>query len=471
MIAEPQSQQQPQPHLIRRFGLLQSTALNVTNMIGIGPFITIPALMSTINGGGPQCMIGWFAALLIVLPDGLIWAELGAAMPSSGGSFSWLHEAYGREKWGRLMAFLFIWQFILSGPMEIGSGFIGLKQYLPYFAGKLTPFQLNAINLALAALLFVLLYRRIGSVGKITVWLWIGTMLTCGAVIAGGIGHFDPKIAFDFPKNAFRFSPGFWTGLGAAASIGVYDYLGYYDICYIGEEVREPGKVIPRSIILSLGIVAVIYLTMNMAIIGVVPWRSFVPAPDSGTAAPVASWFMEKIWGARVARVFTLMVLWTAFGSIFTLILGYSRIPYAAARDGCFFRVFGRLHPVKDFPHYSLVLIVVLSVAFSFVDLTTLINALVAMRILVQFIGQIGAVILLRRLRPDMPRPFRIWLYPLPALVALIGWVFIFLTTDPKLQLGAIAAMGLGVVFFLVWSWMGQAWPFAEGDRSLNGNT
>jgi amino acid transporter len=456
-----------QPHLTRRFGLLQATALNVTNMIGIGPFVTIPLLMSTINGGGPQCMIGWFAALLVVLPDGLIWAELGAAMPSAGGSFVWLREAYGREKWGRLMAFLFIWQFILSGPMEIGSGFIGLKQYLPYFLGGVTTVQMNAIVLLLGALLFALLYRRIGSVGKITVCLWVGTMLTVGAIIFGGIGHFDPKIAFDFPKNAFHVSPGFWTGLGAAASIGVYDYLGYYDVCYIGEEVREPGKVIPRSIMLSLGIVAVIYLTMNLAIIGVVPWRSFVPAPDNGTAAPVASWFIEKIWGTRTARVFTFMVLWTAFGSIFTLMLGYSRIPYAAARDGCFFRVFSKLHPTKDFPHLSLSLIVILSICFSFADLSTLINALVAMRVLVQFIAQIGAVMLLRRLRPDMPRPFRIWLYPLPALVALIGWIFIFLTTETKLQLGALAALGLGIIAFLVWSAIGKTWPFAQRKFEL----
>jgi amino acid transporter len=201
---------------------------------------------------------------------------------------------------------------------------------------------------------------------------------------------------------------------------------------------------------------------MNLSIIGVVPWRTFVPAPDSGTAAPIASWFVEKIWGNRVARAFTFMVLWTAFGSIFTLMLGYSRIPYAAARDGCFFPVFARLHPVKDFPHLSLMLIVALSAAFSFVDLTTLISALIAMRVLVQFIGQIGAVMLLRRLRPDMPRPFRVWLYPLPALMALGGWIFIFLTTERRLQIGALAALGLGVVCFLVWSWHERAWPFVR---------
>ena len=287
-----------QPHLIRRFGLLQATALNMSNMIGIGPFITIPALMSAINGGGPQCMLGWVIALLIALPDGLIWAELGASMPHSGGSYVWLREGFGRETWGRLMAFLFMWQFMLSGPMEIGSGFIGMKQYLSYLVGDLPPVQMHLIVTGLGLLLFMLLYRRINSIAKITVGLWIGTMVTVGAVILSGVGHFDPKVAFDVPPGAFSFSLGFVMGLGAGARIGVYDYLGYYDICYIGEEVRNPGKVIPRSIIISLLGVAAIYLTMNLSIIGVVPWRTFVPVPESGPAA-IASLFMERIWGRR----------------------------------------------------------------------------------------------------------------------------------------------------------------------------
>jgi amino acid transporter len=458
--------QPAQPHLIRRFGLLQATALNVTNMIGIGPFVTIPILMGTINGGGPQCMLGWITSLLIVLPDGLIWAELSAAMPVSGGSYTWLREAFGRETWGRLMAFLFIWQFIVSGPMEIGTGFIGVKQYLAFVLGDVKPWQMNAINVGLTILLYWLLYRRIGSVGQITVWLWIGTMITVVAVIVTGMTHFDSKIAFDFPPKAFSFSMGFISGLGAATSIGIYDYLGYYDVCYIGEEVRDPGKVIPRSIILSVAGVAVIYLMMNFSIIGVVPWKSFVCAPDADPVA-IGSIFMQKIWGTKVAWIFTFLILWTAFGSIFTLALGYSRVPYAAARDGGFFRVFSRLHPTKDFPHVSLTLIVVLSITFSFLPLGTLIAALLALRILVQFIGQIGAVILLRRNRPEMPRPFRIWLYPLPALMALAGWCFVFLTTEAKLQWIALAALALGIVAFLIWSRLNRSWPFERTARSV----
>lgn len=452
-----------EPHLKRRFGLWQATALNMTNMIGVGPFITIPALMSTINGGGPQCMLGWLAALIIVGADGLVWAELGAAMPASGGSYLWLREGFGREKWGRLMAFLFIWQFIISGPMEIGTGFIGLKQYLGFFLGQAPPVVVKLIIVGLGALLLALLYRRIVSVGRITMLLWAGTLLTVGAVILSGIGHFDPKVAFSTPPRAFAFSMGFVMGLGAAASIGVYDYLGYYDICYIGEEAVEPGKTIPRSILLSLGGVAVIYLTMNLSIIGVVPWRTFVPVPDSGPA-PIASIFMERVWGAKVAWGFTFMILWTAFGSVFTLLLGYSRAPYAAARDGYFFKVFARLHPTKDFPHVSLVFVTVLSVAFSFVDLSTLINALLTTRIVVQFIGQIGALIILRRTQPKMPRPFRMWLYPLPALVALGGWIFLFVTTERKLQVGCVLALAVGTVCFLLWSWRGRAWPFAKSE-------
>jgi amino acid transporter len=249
--------------------------------------------------------------------------------------------------------------------------------------------------------------------------------------------------------------------LGAATSVGIYDYLGYYDICYMGGEARNPGKVIPRSIVLSLLVVAAIYVTMSLCIMGVVPWRSFVARPGADPVA-IGSLFMRKIWGVTVARVFAFLVLWTVFGSIFTLALGYSRVPYAAARDGCFFRVFGRLHPTKNFPHVSLALIVGLSILFSFVGLGTLIGALLALRVIVQFLGQIVAVWRLRRLRPDMPRPFRIWLYPLPSLVALGGWCFIFLTTGWKLQLGALAALGAGIAAFLVWSRATRKWPFGQ---------
>ncbi|HYV33054.1 MAG TPA: APC family permease [Candidatus Binatia bacterium] len=452
----------PETHLLRRFGLLQATALNMTNMIGVGPFITIPALMSAMNG--PQAMLGWLVALVIALADGLVWSELGAALPGSGGSYLYLREGFGRQTFGKLVTFLFIWQFLLSGPLEIASGYIGFKQYASY----LWPNMANgaagaALVLGVGLLAVVLLYRQISSIGRITVSLWAGTLLTVVAVMLTGATHFQAKRAFDFPPGAFDLSLGYFLGLGAASRLGIYDYLGYYDVCFIGDEVREPGKVIPRSIVISLLGVAVIYVTMNLSIIGVVPWHEFVsppgqPLPDP--PPPVVSMFIERVYGSRVAVVFTVMVLWTAFGSCFALLLGYSRIPYAAARDGNFFSVFARLHPTQNFPHVSLLLIGSLSIAFSFFSLVDVIDGLLVTRILVQFVGQIGAVLWLRRRAPELPRPFRMWLFPAPALVALVGWSFLFWTSGTTPKLYALAVLGLGVLFFLVWSRWTRRWPF-----------
>jgi len=444
----------------RRFGLLHATALNMTNMIGIGPFITIPLLMSAL--GGPQAMLGWAVALIIVLCDGMVWSELGAAMPGSGGSFGYLRRGYGEQKFGRLMGFLFVWQFIFSGPLEIASGYIGFSQYLGYIWKGITPRQTMLVVAVLGLGNIALLYRRIRSIATITLTLWIGTIVTAIAVIVTGAIHFDPRVAFDFPPGAFNFSIGFLLGLGAASRIGVYDYLGYYDVCYIGDEVENPGRVIPRSILWSTVLVALIYVAINFSIIGVVPWRDFVPASEHPQSNFVVSIFMERIFGPGIATVFTAMILWTAFGSVFALLLGYSRIPYAAARDGYFFRVFGRLHAKHQFPYVSLVVLGLLAIVAGFATLGVVIDALITTRILVQFIGQIGAVALLRRHEPDMPRPYRMWLYPLPSLIALLGWIFIFATTPLKIMGFGLGALGLGIVCFLIWSKKTRTWPFEE---------
>jgi len=436
--------------LQRRFGLVQATALNMINMIGIGPFITIPLLMTAL--GGPQAMLGWLVALVIVICDGMVWSELGAAMPQSGGSFGYLREAFGRHGLGRLMAFLFVWQFILSGPLEIASGYIGFSQYLGYIWPTATPWMLVAVAATIGVVNIALLYRRITSIAKITVSLWVGTLLTTAMVIVTGAMHFDPKVAFDFPPGAFSFSLGFLMGRGAASRVGVYDYLGYYDVCYIGDEVRDPGRVIPRSILISTVVVALIYFGINLSIIGVVPWREFVPAGDHPQSAFVVSTFMERIYGPKIATAFTVMVLWTAFGSVFALLLGYSRVPYAAARDGYFFAPFARLHPTGGFPALSLIVLGLIAIAACAFSLGIVIDALIATRILVQFIGQIAAVIHLRRVRPEMPRPYRMWLYPIPAFIALVGWIFIFLTTDVRIIAFGLGLLALGVVAFSVWS-------------------
>lgn len=446
--------------LTRRFGVVHATALNMINMMGIGPFITIPLLMSAL--GGPQAMVGWGVALVLVVADGMVWSELGAALPGSGGSFRYLVEAYGPATWGRLVGFLFVWQFILSGPLEIASGYIGFANYAGYLWKGLTARGAFVIAAVVGAVNIVLLYRRINSIAKITLSLWVGTLVTVAVVVATGALHFQAHRAFDFPPHAFGFSLGFLVGLGAASRIGIYDYLGYYNVCYIGDEVRDPGRVIPRSILISTVAVALIYLAVNLSVIGVVPWREFVPAEGKAAAGFVVSIFMEQIWGPRAAAWFTLLILWTAFASVFALLLGYSRIPYAAAREGYFFQPFSKLHPTEQFPHVSLVVIGVIAIACSAVSLGAVIDALLVTRIVVQFIGQIGAVVLLRRRRPDLPRPYRLWLYPVPLAVALAGWLFVFATTQPPILLFGLVVLAAGVAGFAVWSWRGKTWPFTR---------
>jgi amino acid transporter len=458
-----QNGEEIRPGLSRRFGLLQASALNMSNMVGVGPFITIPLLLSAM--GGPQALLGWILALIIVVFDGMIWSELGAALPGSGGSYHYLRAAFGPEGFGRLMAFLFIWQFLFSGPLEIASGYIGFANYLSYIWKSLTPVQIKLAAAAVGAFNILLLYRRISSIGKITVGLWIGTLLTAGVVIAAGFTHFRPARAFDFPPGAFRLSLGFLFGLGMAARIGIYDYLGYYDVCYIGDEVKDAGRVIPRSILISVLVVGLLYIGINLAIIGVVPWREFVPAAAHPSSGFIVSVFMERLFGARAAALFTAMILWTAFGSVFALLLGYSRIPFAAARNGDFFRVFGRLHRRRNFPHIALVAIGGLAIVASFFPLGLVIDALITTRILVQFIGQIGAVVWLRKKRPDLPRPYRVWLYPLPNLVALLGWIFVFATSGTKVILFGLATLLAGILLFLAWSRLGRRWPW-NPDRT-----
>ena len=469
MIPEPTA---PAP-LERRLTLLPATALNMANMIGVGPFITIPLLMSAL--GGPQSLLGWLVALAITLPDALVWSELGAALPGSGGTYRWLREGFGPQTWGRLMAFLFIWQFIISGPMEIASGYIGVAQYLDYLwpgmmnAG-LPTLKGGAVVVALGLLNIGLLWRPIASLGKLMIVLWAGVMLTVAVVLVGGALNFDPKKAFDFPANSWAFSSGFLLGLGAAARIGLYDFLGYYDVCYLGDEVKHPGRTIPRSVIGSLIVVAVLYVGVNLSLNGVISWREFVPAENHPEIANfIGSIFVERLYGRTAASIFTLMVVWTALGSVFALLLGYSRIPYAAAQDGTFFRVFGKLHPTKHFPHVALLVIGGLAIAASFVSLGVVIDTLIAARILIQFVGQIVALVLLRRHQPQLARPYKVWLYPLPLLVAGTGWLLVFATTPPKVIGFALGALALGVAGYFSWAKATAKWPFAADENKTAG--
>ncbi len=434
---------------MRGFGLLQASALNMSNMVGVGPFITIPLIIASM--GGPQCMLGWLLGAVLALCDGLVWSELAAAMPGTGGTYLYLSEAFRKTSLGGILPFLFIWQFIFSGPLEIASGYIGFAQYVGYFWHGMGPAQTRMVCAAVGVAVIVLLYRGVTAVGRLTVVLWVGMLVTVFGIIVTGLMNFRAGVAFDFPPNAFTFSTGFVTGLGSAMLIAMYDFMGYYSICYVGGEVRNPARVIPRSIVYSVLAVAGIYTLMNLSIIGVIPWREAVQSKF------IAAQFIEKLYGARAATAVTVLVLWTAFASVFALLLGYSRIPYAAAVNGHFFPVFGRLHPKGRFPHISLLVIGVLSIGAAFWNLDTVISALLTSRILIQFIGQIFALRYLRTHRQDIVRPFRMWLYPIPAIVALLGWIYIFVTSGWVFVGFGLLTLAFGIVAYAIWKRVARA--------------
>ncbi len=441
------------PGLHRGLGVVQATALNIANMVGIGPFITIPGFLAAMHG--PQALIAWVIAAVLVVCDGLVWSELGAALPGSGGSYHFLSEIYGRVRFGRIIPFLFIWQFLVSGTLELASGYIGAVKYLEYPFPRLEetlsdwhfPGGVRSLAAAGALMVTLLLCRHIRSLGWLGIIFCGGAMVTLLTVIIAGYAHFNRSL-LTLPDDAFRLDGErpFFGGLGAAMAIAIYDYLGYYNVCHLGDEVVKPGRTIPRAVMFSVAIVAVLYLSMNLAIIGVVPWQ------DAMRSNFIASEFMEILYGRRTAEIFTWLILWTVVASVFAMTLGYSRIPYAAARAGGFFRVFAIVHPVHRYPVVSLAALGLLTASFCFVALDVVINAAVIVRILVQFIAQIVGLHILRTTRPDVRLPFRMWLYPLPSLVALFGWIFVFVMADWRILSIALGVLASGCAAYGAWS-------------------
>ncbi|MCU1286956.1 MAG: amino acid/polyamine/organocation transporter, superfamily [Acidobacteriales bacterium] len=472
------------PKLIRGLSLRSATALNMIDMIGVGPFITIPLIISAM--GGPQAMLGWIFGALLAICDGLVWAELGAAMPQAGGSYFYLKNIYGANSLGRLLSFLFIWQLSFSAPLSVASGCIGLSRYAAYIFPQLDhvwsthkfaaaipllgTLELNVIVsgatfLAIAAVLLAvfLLYRKIADIGRFSIVLWVGVIATIAWVIFAGVTHFNAARAFDFPPNAFQLDHGFFIGLGAALLVANYDYWGYYNVCFLGEEVENPGRNIPRALMYSILAVATIYIVMNISILGVLPWRELNDAAKTDTRFFIMSTFMQRIYGAWAGYLISGLIIWTAFASVFSLLLGYSRVPYAAALDGNYFKAFASVHPEHKFPNVSLLWLGFVAAAFCFLRLADVIAALVVIRLTIQFLTQSIGLMILRVRQPELERPFRMYFYPIPALIAIAGYLFV-LFSRPNFQKEiryAALLIFTGTIIYMFRSWRNGEWPFA----------
>jgi fructoselysine transporter len=450
------------PKLQRSLGLFQSTVVNMIDMVGIGPFITLPIVMGLMGG---MFLYAWIAGAILSLIDAMIWSELGAAYPLAGGNYNFLKEAYGKNGMGRMMSFLYVWQTIIQAPLVAASAAIGFSQYLGYLV-HLDTWQQKMISGAVIILITILLYRKIDSIGKIGVLLWTGVLLTLAWIIVGGIAHGNFLQPLKNINADFSWGHLASFAFGQACIKSVYSYLGYYNVCHLGGEIKNPERNIPRSMFISVIGIAILYLAMNMSVSSVIPWQEIQELGKSENKDYVVSLFIERLYGHQAGIVVTIMILWVALASLFALLLGYSRIPYAAAKDGAFFSIFAKLHPTKNFPYISLLVIATLGFAFSLLfRMSDVISGILAMRIIVQFIAQAAGVILLRKKNGVENLPYKMPLYPLPVILAVIIWILLFSCTGIKSIVSFLIVFGTGIVVYFIYAKLQQQWPFNNTEE------
>ncbi|MDN3548366.1 APC family permease [Mucilaginibacter aquaedulcis] len=438
----------------RHLTLLQATSINMTDMVGIGPFITLPLVISLMNG--PYFLYAWIAGAFLSMIDAMVWSELGAAFPMAGGSYNFLKETYGNKKWGKLMSFLFVWQTMIQAPLVIASAAIGFAAYLSYLL-PLSNFESKMVSGGVVIAVILLLYRKIESIGKISIVLWLTVLVTMFWIIGGGIAHGNFLHPIKHMNDGLSLNFAFTTAIGFASVKSVYSYLGYYNVCHLGGDIINPSKNIPRSMFLSIVGIAILYLCMNISVVSVIPWQQ---AKESKF---IISEFMEYLSGPVAAQVVTCLVLIVAFASVFSATLGYSRIPYAAAADGAFFKVFAKLHPKGNFPYMSLLILGGIAFAFSLMfKLGEVISAILAMRILVQFIGQAVGLIMLRKVRAKTDFPYKMPFFPWPVYLAILMWFGILISTGKSLVLGGLTVILIGTIVYLIKSKLKKEWPFQQ---------
>ena len=427
--------------LVRGLSLTQATSLNMIDMVGIGPFVTIPFIIQTM--GGPQCILAWLLGAFLSFMDAFVWAELGAKWPQAGGSYVFLQKLFGK-KYGRLMSFLFVWQTSIQAPLVVASGAIGFSQYLSFLV-PLTAIEQKIVSGTLVIFLVILLYRNIQAIGKLSVIMWAVVASTILWLIISAFTHFDAQLAFTYPENAFDFSPLFFVALGQASIKSIYSYLGYYNVCHLGAEIVNPQRNIPKSIFISIAGIAALYISMQIGILGVIPWQ------EAQHSEFIVSTFFEKLYGHTTAQVATGLILFIALSSLFAVMLGYSRVPYAAAKDGNFFKVFAKLHPTKHFPYVSLLALGGLAFGFSLLfKLKDIITAIIIMRILVQFISQSAGVIALHFKSKKLRLPYRMPFFPIPAILGIMVWLFVFFSSSTQFILGALGIIVTGCLLYFI---------------------
>ena len=457
------------PALTRRIGLRSAVLFNMLEMIGVGPFITLPLVIAA--AGFHLSVWAWILGAAIAVADGLVWAELGAAFPRAGGSYAFLREIYSSRGAGNWLSFLYVWQLSFSAPLSIASGCIGLSSFLAWFWPGLDATPIAALpfihwssfTAAVACLLVTaLLYRNLSQVTRLAWVLFVGVMAAIAGVIVSGFSHASATGGWHMPSGPAESAAVALGGLAQATLITTYDYWGYYNITFLGSEVKRTEKTIPRAILLSVLFVAAFYIAMNLAALPSLRDAASHAGESALVRLQLVAQIAQSAFGRWAGALMAALVVWTAFASVFSLLLGYSRVPYAAARDGNYFRFFAAVHPRHGIPHRSLVAMGLVAAAFCFLSLQQVITMLVITRILLQFFLQHVGVILLRVQRPELDRHFRMPLFPLPPILAMAGFLYLLVfRKDPLIGLLVAAGIALsGTLIYLIRARFLREWPF-----------
>ncbi len=469
-MPEPASHSVNSPTLERRISLRSAVLFNMLEMIGVGPFITLPLVIAAT--GYRLSVWAWVVGAAIAVADGLVWAELGAALPRAGGSYAFLREIYSPDGPGNWLSFLFVWQLTFTAPLSIASGCIGLSGFLAVFWPGLESAPIAALpalhysNFAAAAaclLVTALLYRNLSSITRLAWVLFAGVMAALTGVIVSGFAEAAATGGWHMPIAPTAALVPAFSRLAQGTLLATYCYWGYYNITFLGSEVRKPERTIPRAILISVFIVAAFYVLMDLAALPSLRNAATHAAESAALRMQLVSDIARSAFGQWAGYTIAALIVWTAFASVFSLLLGYSRVPYAAARDGNYFRFLAAVHPKHGIPHRSLVTLGLVACCFCFFSLAQVITWLVITRILLQFMLQQVGVIVLRIRQPDLPRPFRMPLYPLPPLAAIAGfiWIVVSRTTAWSTMAGAAIIASTGTAIYLIRARMRREWPFA----------
>lgn len=419
-----------------KLGLGPTFALCVADMVGVGPFLTLPLMVAAM--AGPPAIFAWIAGGVVAICDALVWAELAASFPRAGGTYVYLREIFP-GRWGRLLGFLYAGQLLLTAPLSMASGCIGLAKYLAYVVPSFSAIGVTAATAC--ALATLLVYRRVEAIGMLAKWLLAAVVAALVIVIVAGFTHFHPALL----REHGPFHPR--AMLGAGLLLALYDYWGYYNAAFLGEEVRDAKRNVPRAMLLAVLFVMALYVLMSVSVLGVLPWQE-IAGVHAQQQLTFASLFMERIYGHAAGVAMAVLIMLTAFAGVFALLTGYSRVVFAAARDGNLPRPLARLHPRGDFPANAVLLLGGITFLFCFLSFVQVVTALVVVRIVMQFGVQAVGLLWLRARHPETPRPFRMWLYPLPALVALLGFALVLYDKAALAGRALLFAALLAAIYF-----------------------